>query len=119
MEELHYEKGKTKNVYIKEFEMSAMNDLDKLRVMLPHWIDHNQGHGKEFAQWADKLSSDSPEVTQLLREAVQSLQKAQARLEDALQKAGGPLEAPGAHQCSHHKHDHGHSHDDGPHHHHS
>jgi hypothetical protein len=103
-----------------------MNDLDKLRVMLPHWIGHNQGHGGEFAQWAEKLTGDSPEVAQLLRDAVQSLQEAQSRLEEALDKAGGPLEAPGGGQGEHqHKHGHGHeqnhehSHgsDDGHHHH--
>ena len=109
-----------------------MNDLDKLRVMLPHWIGHNQGHGGEFAQWAEKLTGDSPEVAQLLRDAVQSLQEAQSRLEEALGKAGGPLEAPGSqskhehkhghnHDHSHcHSHDHGESHDsDDGHHHHS
>ena len=99
-----------------------MNDIDKLRVMLPHWIDHNQGHGKEFAQWAEKLADDSPEVAQLLRDAVQSLQKAQTSLEDALEKAGGSLETP---NCSHKPHPHchhGHTHSDGGdghHHHHS
>jgi len=109
-----------------------MNDLDKLRVMLPHWIGHNQGHGGEFAQWAEKLTSDSPEVAQLLRDAVLSLQKAQSCLEEALDKAGGPLEAPGATPCEHrhehghehhheHNHKHGHTHnsDDGGQHHHS
>lgn len=87
-----------------------MNDIEKLRVMLPHWIDHNQGHGKEFAQWAEKLAGDSPEVALLLRDAVQSLQKAQASLEEALEKAGGALETPTTSHCSH-KHDncHGHS----------
>jgi hypothetical protein len=104
-----------------------MNDLDKLRVMLPHWIGHNQGHGGEFAQWAEKLTGDSPEVAQLLRDAVQSLQEAQSRLEEALDKAGGPLEAPGGGQGEHqHKHGHSHKHshdheshgsDDGHHHH--
>ncbi|MCW5203598.1 hypothetical protein VU10_02760 [Desulfobulbus sp. US1] len=102
-----------------------MNDIDKLRVMLPHWINHNQGHGGEFAQWAKKLTADSPEVAQLLRDAVQSLQKAQSYLEEALNKAGGPLEAPGGqgkHEHNHeHNHKHGHTHDsdDGGHHHHS
>ncbi len=104
-----------------------MNDIDKLRVMLPHWIDHNQGHGGEFAQWAEKLTSDSPELARLLRDAVQSLQEAQRCLEEALSKAGGPLEAPGGqskHQHKHehnheHSHDHGHDADGGHHHHHS
>ena len=92
-----------------------MNDLDKLRVMLPHWIDHNQGHGGEFAQWAEKLIHDFPEVARLLHDAVRSLQEAQSRLEEALKKAGGPLEAPGNHS----KHGHSHGSDDGHHHHHS
>lgn len=94
-----------------------MNDLDKLRVMLPHWIDHNQGHGGEFAQWAEKLTDDSPEIAELLRHAVRSLQEAQSRLEEALSKAGGPLEAPGGQKSGHdghehtHKHNHAHDHD--------
>ena len=80
-----------------------MNDLEKLRVMLPHWIDHNQGHGGEFAQWAEKLTDASPEVARLLRDAVRYLQEAQTSLEAALEKAGGPLAGPGGHE-------HGHSH---------
>ncbi|CAK8712680.1 hypothetical protein GMJAKD_01940 [Candidatus Electrothrix aarhusensis] len=88
-----------------------MNDIDKLRVMLPHWIDHNQGHGGEFAQWAEKLAGNSPEVAQLLRDAVQSLQEAQSRLEEALNKAGGPLEAPGGQSGSGHEHNHKHNHE--------
>ena len=92
-----------------------MNDIDKLRVMLPHWIDHNQGHGGEFAQWAEKLTADFPEVARLLHDAVHSLQKAQSCLEEALNKAGGALEAPGGpgeHQHKH-GHNHKHSHDNG------
>ena len=87
-----------------------MNDLDKLRVMLPHWIEHNQGHGAEFSQWAEKLVSDTPEVAALLRRAVSSLEEAQSALEKALVKAGGPLEG--------HDHHGKHSHHSGGHHHH-
>ncbi|WP_339137112.1 MAG: hypothetical protein WGN25_03925 [Candidatus Electrothrix sp. GW3-4] len=95
-----------------------MNDLEKLRVMLPHWIGHNQGHGGEFAQWAEKITSDSPEVAQLLRDAVQSLQEAQSSLEEALEKAGGPLEEPGG-PSGHGTQGHDHSHEHGHHHQHS
>jgi hypothetical protein len=93
-----------------------MNDLDKLRVMLPHWIEHNQGHGGEFSQWAEKLEADSPETAVLLRHAVRSLQEAQTSLEGALSKAGGPLAAPG-HGDKHG--DDGHCRSDNAHHHHS
>jgi hypothetical protein len=87
-----------------------MKDIEKLRVMLPHWIEHNRGHGEEFSQWADKLIVDVPGVAQLLKQAVGSLQDAQVALEEALAKAGGPLEGDG--------HKHGHHHHDGDHHHH-
>lgn len=87
-----------------------MNDLEKLRVMLPHWIEHNQGHGAEFSQWADKLAADTPEVADLLRKAVSSLQEVQAALEEALAGAGGPLEGAAP--------QHGHPHSGGGHHHH-
>ena len=83
-----------------------MNDLEKLRVMLPHWIEHNLGHGAEFTQWADKLTADTPEVAALLRRAVNYLQQAQSALEDALEKSGGPLEGHTHHGHKGHHHHH-------------
>lgn len=80
-----------------------MNNLDKVRVLLPHWLEHNQGHSTEFLQWADKLAAESPETTALLRSAVEALQAAQHALTEALHKAGGPLAAPG-HEHHHHHH---------------
>jgi hypothetical protein len=29
-------------------------DKDKLRILLPHWIEHNAEHADEFRQWAEK-----------------------------------------------------------------
>ncbi len=83
-----------------------MNDLEKLRVMLPHWIEHNLGHSAEFSQWTDKLTKDTPEVAALLRKAVSSLADAQSALEAALAKAGGPLKR----EDPHHSHGHHHHH---------
>ncbi len=85
-----------------------MNTLDKVRVLLPHWIEHNQGHGAEFSQWADKLAAESPEIAKMLRAAAESLENAEHMLEHALKQAGGPLAAPG----------HSHAHGGGCHHHH-
>lgn len=85
--------------------MSTMNELDKVRVMLPHWIEHNQGHGAEFSKWADKLESSSPEIAELLRQAAASLQDAEKSLQATLKRSGGPLHSP-AHQ--HHAEGHHH-----------
>ena len=27
-------------------------DLAKLRILLPHWVDHNEDHADGFAEWA-------------------------------------------------------------------
>ena len=74
-----------------------MKDLDKIRVMLPHWIEHNDGHGAEFLEWTEKLRDDSEEIADLLQNAARSLQEAKQYLEEALTKAGGPLEGPNHH----------------------
>ncbi len=85
--------------------MHQMSDLEKLRVMLPHWIEHNRGHGEEFSRWAERLAAENAGVAALLQDAVRSLQQAQDALEEALARAGGPLEEP-----HHHEHHHGHHH---------
>jgi hypothetical protein len=85
-----------------------MNKLDKVRVLLPHWIEHNHGHSAEFLQWAENLAVESPEIGKMLRAAAESLQNAEHVLENALKQAGGPLAAPG----------HSHCHGGGCHHHH-
>ena len=52
-----------------------MNELEKLRVMLPHWIEHNKNHEKEFNKWVAIISSGKEiEVAALLKKAVSSLQ---------------------------------------------
>ena len=80
-----------------------MNDLEKLRVILPHWIDHNRGHGKEFATWAENLGkADEHEIAELLQKAASLLEKADSVLKEALHKAGGPMEGNTGHHHHHH-----------------
>ena len=81
-----------------------VKDIDKVRVMLPHWIEHNQGHKAEFSKWAEKLVTNSPEVAALLHRAVADLDKAQTALEEALERSGGPLENSSHHVGEHHHH---------------
>ena len=74
-----------------------MKNLDKLRVLLPHWITHNQGHGGEYADWADRIASDQPEISDLLKKAASALTLADTALSEALHRAGGPLDSPHHH----------------------
>ncbi len=86
-----------------------MNVIEKLRVILPHWIEHNRGHAEEFAQWADQLGATEGELAGQLHRAVHSLEKAQCALEEALALTGGARsekETGGSDHEHHHHHHH-------------
>jgi hypothetical protein len=70
-----------------------MKDIDKLRVLLPHWIEHNDEHSAEFRAWALRAG----EAQQDLLKGAQLLEDATASLESAMKKLGGPLSLEGQH----------------------
>jgi hypothetical protein len=70
------------------------SDREKLRVMLPHWIEHNQAHAEEFQVWEAK----APEIGKQISAAVMHLKEANQWLQRALDQLGGPLEP------NHHEH---------------
>ena len=37
-----------------EAKAAVPDDITKLRVLLPYWIDHNEEHAASFQQWATK-----------------------------------------------------------------
>ena len=70
-----------------------MNDQEKLRVLLPHWIEHNEGHGKEFTKWANLLhGAGESDLADLLNRASASLKEADTVLRAALERSGGALQ---------------------------
>jgi hypothetical protein len=75
-----------------------MNDQDKLRVLIPHWIEHNREHAAEFERWADVVELVSPEI----RTAAITIQNANLALTAALSKLGGPLDDQEFHHHHHH-----------------
>ncbi len=87
-----------------------MTDREKLRVMLPHWVEHNRSHEAEFLKWAAlAANAGENELARLLQEAVAGLKAADKALGRALELVGGAAES------GHHHH---HHHGDGHHHHH-
>ena len=69
-----------------------MSDIEKLRVILPHWLEHNQEHAAEFASWADKASAAGQEaVAREIRYAAEAMQQANDALQTALAELGGPV----------------------------
>ena len=57
-----------------------MNDTDKLRVLLPHWIEHNGEHAAEFRKWAERAG---PEVREAILAAASLMDEATVRLREA------------------------------------
>ena len=39
-----------------------MNEVEKLRVLIPHWIEHNQEHAAEFRHWVEQAGEAAPEI---------------------------------------------------------
>ena len=69
-----------------------MNDVEKLRVLLPHWMEHNQEHAADFLAWADKSALAGHEgVQERIRSAADAIRRANADLRLALEDLGGPL----------------------------
>jgi hypothetical protein len=62
-----------------------MTDIEKLRALLPHWIEHNGEHAAEFANWAEKaFLAGHEEVAQTIRRAAEEMQQANNTLQLAL-----------------------------------
>lgn len=64
-----------------------MNEIEKLRVLLPHWIEHNGEHAEEFREWAGRAGAAEEQILA----AAELVEEANARLEEALEQVGGPL----------------------------
>jgi predicted metallo-beta-lactamase superfamily hydrolase len=65
-------------------ETAAITDLEKLRVLLPHWIEHNAEHAAEFRQWAERAGEAGADI----RAAAEALEQANRALTAAQEKLG-------------------------------
>jgi hypothetical protein len=70
--------------------MATRTDQDKLRVLLPHWIEHNAEHAAEFRTWAEKARVLGWEdVAEQIDLAAKELGWVNEALSAALDKLGG------------------------------
>ena len=86
--------------------MSSITDHEKLRILLSHWVSHNEDHAKEYKVWAERAESfASKEAVSKINAAVEEITAVNHHLLDALELLGGPLENhPKDHDHSHHHH---------------
>lgn len=81
---------------------------EKLRVLLPHWIEHNHGHAAEFRKWSATARSEGcNDQANLIDRAAEILEEVDRLLSEALTRTGGPLQGGDDH-LHHHRHHHHH-----------
>ncbi|PLX48918.1 MAG: hypothetical protein C0613_09330 [Desulfobulbaceae bacterium] len=82
--------------------MSEKTNLEKLRILLPHWIEHSQSHQDEFRKWVEVARTEGQaEAAARIDRALALMADTDQALEEALELLGGKL---GEH------HHHGHHH---------
>lgn len=67
-----------------------MEDKDKLRILIPHWIEHNDEHAREFRDWANRVKDTAPEIFA----AAEAIALANESLLTALENLGRPDNNP-------------------------
>lgn len=79
-----------------------MESVEKLRVLLKHWIDHNGGHVAEFDKWRQTMTEENRNSTaEALGKAITQMDEVSATLQTALDEIGG---APDSSEHHHHHH---------------
>jgi hypothetical protein len=67
--------------------MATTTDQDKLRALLPHWIEHNAEHAAEFRNWAEKArAAGQEEIAEEIDTAAKELGWVNEALRAALEK---------------------------------
>ena len=65
------------------------DERTKLRILLGHWVEHNNEHSQEFKEWADKAKAfGAVEVGGNMLQAAQEMDKASEFLSQALGRLG-------------------------------
>ena len=70
-----------------------MDDKERLRIVLKHLIEHNEGHVEDYERWVELAKNNRlPHVAELISEANRHMGKASEALKTALDHLGGPPE---------------------------
>jgi rubrerythrin len=62
-----------------------MTELEKLKHLLEHWIEHNEAHAKTYGEWALKAeSSGTKELSVILKQIAEDSKKLDGLFKKAL-----------------------------------
>ena len=65
----------------------AKTDMEKLQILINHWIEHNEEHANEFMKWAERAkSAGNEDIYDDILKAIEKLREANVNLRAALKK---------------------------------
>lgn len=63
------------------------DNKEKLKIVLSHWIAHNQDHSVEFKEWSEKAEAmGEKEVAADILQAIEQMEKSTGYFSQALEK---------------------------------
>ncbi|MFB3881643.1 MAG: hypothetical protein ACE149_10285 [Armatimonadota bacterium] len=66
-----------------------MEASDRLAHLLPHWMEHNEGHIAQLLEWAGKARAEGMgEVAEAIEAAAAAMGEAKAKLTEAAERLG-------------------------------
>lgn len=86
-----------------------MDEVEKSKIRLSHWIGHNLEHLTGYIELAELLENQGlTGVANKIRSGVGLVEKANKEFEEALSMLGGAGEVMAEAHSHHHKHEHSH-----------
>jgi len=62
-------------------------DVEKLKLLLPHWIEHTEEHADEYKKWLERIKGDiSDDIAKNFEKAIQLTEKSNKYLQSTLDK---------------------------------
>lgn len=84
--------------------MGEKTNLEKLCILLPHWVEHSHSHQDEFKKWVEIARAEGQaDAAAEIDKAIALMAETDKALEKALGLLGGKVED---HPHGHHHHHH-------------
>ncbi len=60
-------------------------ELEKLRHLLEHWIEHNEEHILKYVEWAEKIKNERSDISRMIERSIEHFEAGNQVLKKALE----------------------------------
>ncbi len=61
-------------------------EVEKLKILVEHWIEHNEEHINKYKEWVEKLKGDREDLANLIAESIEFFEKGNEKLSEVLRR---------------------------------